>query len=159
MMFSSHWPVLVSKTRQEEKNFASLSRPPQVAIIGRSPAVRKVVWLYCLSGREGGEQLLVAGYTSVDKNLVLLSPSPPVRRSRFASLGEPEDYKSFSLLFFAMICSLCITLLLAIKAIERNSKAQKMRIAGQASGQKSEREKSSYSVSYASKNSLYAQEI
>ena len=64
-----------------------------MAIIGRSPAVRKVVWLYCLSGREGGEQLLVAGYTSVDKNLVLLSPSPPVRRSRFASLGEPEDCK------------------------------------------------------------------
>ena len=123
ILFSSHWPVLVSKTRQEERVLLSSSVPPQVAIIGRLPAVRKVVWLYCLAGRKGGEQPLVAGYTSVDRSLVLLSLSPPVRRSRFASLGEPEDYKSFSLLFFAMTCSLNITLLLAIKAIERNSQS------------------------------------
>ena len=96
ILFSSHWPVLVSKTRQEERGSNKdtlLSQPPQVAIIGRSPAVRKVVWPDLLPGREGGEQLLVVGNTSVDERAELkeLPSVPPVRRSKFASLGEPED--------------------------------------------------------------------
>ena len=44
ILFSSHWPVLASKTRQEESELRSPSLPPQVATTGSSPAVRKVVW-------------------------------------------------------------------------------------------------------------------
>ena len=63
-----------------------------MAITGWSPAVRKVVCSDRLPGREGGEQPLVAGNTSVDESLEL-PLYPPVRRSRFASLGEPKDYQ------------------------------------------------------------------
>ena len=65
ILFSSHWPVLASKTRQEERVLPSY--PPQVATTGSSPAVRKVVWSYRLPGREGGEQFEVGGKTSVEE--------------------------------------------------------------------------------------------
>ena len=68
----------------------SPSKPPQVAISGLFPAVRNVSWEDLLSGREGGEQPLVAGKSSVDESLEF-SPIPPVRRSRLVSLEEPED--------------------------------------------------------------------
>ena len=61
-----------------------------MAISARSPAVRKVVWADRLPGRLGGEQPLVAGKTSVDA-ILEFSSQPPVRRSRVASLEEPED--------------------------------------------------------------------
>ena len=67
ILFSSHWPVLASKTRQEEIILRSSSNPPQVATTGSSPAVRKVVWTDRLLGREGGEQLAVGGKTSVEE--------------------------------------------------------------------------------------------
>ena len=89
ILFSSHWPVLASKTRQEERALPP-SDPPQVAITGSSPAVRKVVWIYRLPGREGGKQFEVGGKTSVEESWELPS-LPPVRRSRFALLVGPEN--------------------------------------------------------------------
>ena len=88
ILFSSHWPVLASKTRQEERMLSSPSLPPQVATTGSSPAVRKVVWKNRLPGREGGEQFEVGGKTSVEER-VELPFQPPVRRSRLASLAGP----------------------------------------------------------------------
>ena len=67
ILFSSHWPVLASKTRQEERMLSSPSLPPQVATTGSSPTVRKVVCSDRLSGREGGEQLAVGGKTSIEE--------------------------------------------------------------------------------------------
>ena len=66
ILFSSHWPVLASKTRQEERGLLGASYPPQVATTGSSPAVRKVVWNLRLPGREGGEQPAAGGKTSVE---------------------------------------------------------------------------------------------
>ena len=68
----------------------SPSKPPQVAIRGLSPAVRKVSWEDRLSGREGAEQPVVGGKSSDDESLEL-PPIPPVRRSRLLSSEEPED--------------------------------------------------------------------
>ena len=65
--------------------------PPQVAISFLSPAVRKVTWRDRPPGREGGEQPLVAGKTSVVERKELKPSFPPVRRSRLVSLEEPED--------------------------------------------------------------------
>ena len=73
ILFSSHWPVFASKTRQEERSLSRSSTPPQVATTGSSPAVRKVVWSYRTPGREGGEQLAVGGKTSVEERVELPS--------------------------------------------------------------------------------------
>ena len=89
ILFSSHRPVLASKTRQEEIGLGP-SVPPQVATTGSSSAVRKVVWRDRLPGREGGEQFEVGGKTSVEESWELPS-LPPVRRSRFALLVGPEN--------------------------------------------------------------------
>ena len=108
ILFSSHWPVLASKTWQEERKMPlceSPLNPPQVATTGSSPAVRKVVWSLRTpgtpfsetqpacgsSGREGGEQFEVGGKTSVEERSHLPWPWPPVRRSRFALLVGPEN--------------------------------------------------------------------
>ena len=88
ILFSSHWPVLASKTRQEERELAFA--PPQVATTVSSPAVRKVVWSDRSPGREGGEQVAVGGKTSVEESRELPS-EPPVRRNRFALLVGPEN--------------------------------------------------------------------
>ena len=74
ILFSSHWPVLASKTRQEERVLRP-SPPPQVATTGLSPAVRKVVWRDRLPGREGGEHLVVVedGRISVEATMELPS--------------------------------------------------------------------------------------
>ena len=61
-----------------------------MATTGSSPAVKKVVGAYRLSGREGGEQLEVGGKTSVEESRELPF-QPPVRRSRLASLAGPGN--------------------------------------------------------------------
>ena len=85
ILFSSHRPVLMFKTRQEERMLlrsgAATSLPPQVATTGSSPAVRKVVWKYRGPGMGGGEQLAVGGKTSVEVKEEMPS-KPPVRRSK-----------------------------------------------------------------------------
>ena len=112
ILFSSHWPVLASKTRQEERRLPRSSYPPQVATTGSSPAVRKVVWACRSSGREGGEQFEVGGKTSVEERVERKPLEPPVRRSRLASLAGPgnrtiSDQRDCEVLF--NLCSWFLT--------------------------------------------------
>ena len=72
-----------SNTRQVALVPTPCSTPPQMAMEGLGPEVKKVVWRRLLNGKSGTEQFSVLGYTSTDLTLVLsVTLHPPVIKAK-----------------------------------------------------------------------------